>query len=61
MSFQEIIDRAPQGIKDMFIKDEALTALLESVFLAGREDARVEIAEYLMRSHKVDNKFISNS
>ena len=56
-----MIDRAPQGIKDMFIKDKELTALLESAFLAGREDVRVEIVEYLMRSHKVDNKIIENS
>jgi hypothetical protein len=61
MAFQEIIDKAPQGIKDIFNKDEALTKLIEAAFVAGREEMRVEIAEYVMRSHQVDNKFISDS
>lgn len=58
MSFQDIIDSAPQVVKDMLIKDKQLTELLEAVYLSGRSDMRIEIVKHLMRSSTVDKKFV---
>ncbi len=58
MSFQEIIDKAPQDIKKEMDEKPLLKALLESIYHFGKIDARTEMAEYLKNATTVQLKFL---
>jgi hypothetical protein len=56
--FEDIINKAPEEVKEIVKKDPRLTALLKTVYEIGRFDAQYEIAKCLARNPEEGMKLV---